>query len=346
MGNNNIEEFWNWFQENSEKYMALNNLPSEEAVALVKEINERIKVCSSGLFVELSTSKTPAELIVTPQGIKQYFSQAYEVVGQAPSIEGWTVFAGKQALGKGYNFQLGEFTVKPDEVTFMPLGSDEHPDDIAIRLYHKAYVPEEGEQKNALITGLYSILDTMLGEESSTFDFQYIDFDDMPHPKEKDYPLGNLASYVEHKKSTRKVAGERFPKEDIGLLEGKVDDKPTLLVINNGLKYYAFSKDFPFLFRVTLKLQNVGDNGLPKGNTDELYKVEDVIYKFIYKEEKGHFIATETFDASRELFYYTDSLETIEKALADLPKALTTCELSYEVNYDPFWVMVESYIYM
>ncbi|CAA6816002.1 MAG: Unknown protein, partial [uncultured Sulfurovum sp.] len=248
--------------------------------------------------------------------------------------------------GESFNFVMDGLEIKFEDITFMPLDSADFPDDLAIRLYHHDYVPTEGEEQNRIIKALYTMLDAILGEESSTFDFQYIDFDDMPHPKEKDYPLGLLPSFIEDKKAKRANAGERFPKEDIGLLEGKVEELPTLLVINNGLKYYEFTKEFPYLFRVKLDLKNVGENGLPKGNTDELYKVEDVIYQTIAKEEKGHFIATETYNAKRELFYYADSLESIEKVLEALPKNLETCAFSYEVNYDPFWVMVESYIYM
>jgi hypothetical protein len=336
MDNQNIEEFWNWFERHKD----------EEPTALISSVNERLKQVSFGLSAELSVSKNPRELILTPQGIKQFFTDAYALVEQAPIIDGWKLVPTKQASSVEHEFKMGNVKISPSEVTFMPLNADEHPEDVAIRLYHKDYVPEEGEQQNAVITGLYLLLDNLLGEESSTFDFQYIDFDDMPHPKEKDYPLSELASFVQHKKSIRKISGQKFPKEDITLLEGKVEDLPTLLVINQGLKYYEFTKDFPFLFRLTLELRNAGENGLPTGNTDEIYTVEDVIYKEIYKEEKGHFLATETYNGKRELFYYVDSEESIENALALLPKELTTCKLSHEVNFDPFWVMTESYIYM
>ena len=336
MDKQNIEEFWNWFEAHKE----------EAPTALISSVNERLKQVSFGLSAELSVEKDPKELIVTPQGVKQFFSDAYALVKDASSIEGWEIVATKPALSEVHDFKMGDVEINLNEVTFMPLLAEEHPDDIAIRLYHKAYVPEEGEQQNAVITGLYILLDSLLGEASSTFDFQYIDFDDMPHPKEKDYPLSELTSFVKHKKSTRKISGQKFPKEDISLLEGKVEDLPTLLVVNQALKYYEFTKEFPYLFRFSLHLKNAGDNGLPTGNTDEIYKVEDVIYQEIFKKEKGHFLATETYNGKRELFYYVDSEESIEKALALLPEALQTCELSHEVNFDPFWVMTEAYIYM
>jgi len=336
MDKQNIEAFWNWFEQNK----------GEEPMALISSVNERLKLVSFGLSAELSVQSSPKELIVTPQGVKKFFSDAYALVNAAPSIEGWRIIATKQAIDKSYSFKMGEIEINPLEVTFMPLLADEHPDDIAIRLYHKMYVQQEGEQQNAVITGLYTLLDTLLGEESTAFDFQYIDFDDMPHPKEQDYPLSQLASFVTHKKSTRKISGQKFPKESIELLEGKVEDLPTLLSINKGLRYYEFTKEFPYLFRLSLHLKNVGENGLPTGNTDEIYAVEDVIYQELYKQKRGHFLATETYNGKRELFYYVDSVESIENTLKKLPKSLETCELSHEVDFDPFWVMTEAYIYM
>ena len=322
MDKQNIEAFWNWFDQNKD----------EEPTLLISSVNERLKQVSFGLSAEINNS----EMVITPNGVKKFFADAYELVENSKNIDGWSIVATKKALDE----------VVSNEVTFMPLLAEEHPDDIAIRLYHRSYTPKEGKEQNAVISGLYTLLDSLLGEESTAFDFQYIDFDDMPHPKEQDYPLSQLASFVTHKKSTRKISGQKFPKESIELLEGKVEDLPTLLSINKGLRYYEFTKEFPYLFRLSLHLKNAGENGLPTGNTDEIYAVEDVIYQELYKQERGHFLATETYNGKRELFYYVDSFESIENVLKKLPESLETCELSHEVDFDPFWVMTEAYIYM
>jgi len=329
------EAFWSWFNEHRD----------DELLTLIEEANREVKAISKGLFVEFNTQSEPKEVIVTPHGVKQFFSTAHVLVNHAPQIEGWKVIATKQPM-EGYDFKIGEIEFKLDELTFMPLDSSEHPEDLAIRLYHKDYVAEEGEQQRRVIEGLYRMLDRLLGEESVAFDFQYIDFDDMPHPKEKDYPLTALSNYVAQKKAGRKNFGEKFPKDDIILMEGKVENLPTLLVSNQALKYYEFTKEFPYLLRVNLNLKNIGQNGLPEGNTDELYLVEDVFFKNICKEKKGHFLITETFKGKREIFYYVDSLETIEEALSQLAEELSSCEVSHTVDFDPFWVMTEAYVYM
>lgn len=334
--NNTIVNFWKSFEEN-------HTLDSHELVNL---LNEQVKHYSNGLVIEINELANVRELVLSPQGIKAYFAHAYELGGYAPAIEGWIVRAGRPPMGERLNELMDTFEIQADEVTFMPLESQDFPDDIAVRLYHKDYVAEEDAEQDRVVNGIYELLDAILGETTATFDFQYIDFDDMPHPKEQDYPLEHLAAYVFDKKSKRAIAGQEFPKEDIALLEGKVDELPTLLAVNNGLKYYEFMKEYPLFFKVTLDLKNSGENGLPQGNTDELYLVEDIIYQNISKKQRGHFIATETFNGKRDIFYYANSLESIETCIELLPKELETCEFNYEVHYDPFWVMTEAYVYM
>jgi len=334
--NNAIVNFWKSFEENQA-------LDSYELVTL---LNEEVQHYSNGLVIEVNELEKVRELVISAQGIKSYFAHAYELGGYAPAIEGWIVRAGRPPLGQRFEELMDTFEIQADEVTFMPLESQDFPDDIAVRLYHKDYVAEEGAEQERVVNGIYELLDAILGETTATFDFQYIDFDDMPHPKEQDYPLEHLAPYVFDKKSKRAIAGQEFPKEDIGLLEGKVGELPTLLAINTGLKYYEFMKEYPFFFKVSLTLKNIGDNGLPSGNTDELYLIEDIIYQNIAKKQNGHFIATETFNGKRDIFYYANSLKSIEACMALLPKELQTCAFDYEVHYDPFWVMTEAYIYM
>ena len=341
-----IELFWKWFESNHEKYTDFNEKYTkkpEEANELLELVTKALKIYSKGLFVEINVTETSKELIITSQGNKEYFADVFELVNYAPTIDDWQFIATKPAIGVNFNFQMGEVTINPNQISFMPLEADEYPNDVAIRLFHKDYTQEEGATRNAVIVGLYSALNMLLGEVSTTLDLQYIDFDDMPHPKEQDFPFTQLIEYIEHKKSQRPNSGVLFPVEKIGLMEGKVEELPTLLVLNQALKFYEFTQKFSYLLHMTLVLNNTTDKGLPTGNTDELYLIEDILYQEIYKREKGHFVATETYNGKRDMFYYANSEETIEEALKLLSKEYTTCEVHYSVEYDPFWVNVDNY---
>ena len=341
-----MDKFWEWFEANHHNYNNFNEKYTsnpQETYELLELLTKALKVCSEGLFVEISADDEKKELIITTQGNREFFADAFELVNNAPTIGSWKFIATKPAIGLEFNFKMGEVSINPNKIEFMPLEADEYPNDVAIRLFHKDYTNEEGATRNSVIVGLYTALNMLLGETASTLDFQYIDFDDMPHPKEQSFPFSELADYVTYKKGKRPNSKEEFPKENISLMEGKIEELPNLLVLNQALKFYEFTQKYPYLLQLTLTLNAVGDNGLPNGNTDELYLIEDIIYQEIYKSQKGHFLATETYNGKRDLFYYVDSKESIANALNMLPKEYESCDVQYSIDYDPFWVRVDRY---
>ena len=343
----NKKAFWEWFENNHTDYNNFNETYEQEAeksVELLDAITKELKKFSEGLFVEVSATEEKKELVITAQGNREFFADAYALVASAPSIGSWEFIALKPALGLDFNFQMADVTINPDEILFMPLEADEYPDDVAIRLYHKAYTTEEGATRNAVIVGLYAALNMLLGEKNSTLDLQYVDFDDMPHPKEQTFPFSELKDYIAYKKGKRANAGLEFPAEDIKLSEGKIGELPQLLVLNRAMKYYSFTEKFPYMLAMTLDIKNVGENALPTGNTDEIYGIEDVVYKGIFKNKKGHFIATETYNGKRNIYYYADSKETVESTLELLENEYETCTVTTKVEFDPFWVLCEQYL--
>ena len=346
MNNDKIEVFWSFFKENIQNYAHFNedyeNNPietSEKVDSLIQELQK----CSEGLFIIIKSANEPKELIITAKGKKEYFADAFEVVNTAPTLEGWKFIATKPSYGLDFDFELTGVKISPDTLSFMPLEADEYPNDVAIRIFHKEYTQEQSAQQTAVVVGVYAGLDMLFGEVESALNFQYIDFYDMPHPKEQSFPFSELADYVAYKKGKRPNSKEEFPKENISLMEGKIEELPNLLVLNQALKFYAFTQKYPYLLQLTLMLNSVGENGLPNGNTDELYLIEDIIYQEIYKSQKGHFLATETYNGKRDLFYYADSKESIANALNRLPKEYESCDVQYSVDYDPFWVRIDRY---
>ena len=346
MNNDKIEAFWSFFKENIQDYVHFNedyeNSPietSEKVESLIQELQKY----SEGLFIIIKSTSNPKELIVTAKGKKECFSDAFEVVNNAPTLEGWKFIATKPSYGLDFDFELTGVKINPNSLSFMPLEADEYPHDVAIRIFHKEYTQEQSAQQTAVVVGAYAGLDILFGEIESALTFQYIDFDDMPHPKEKSFPFSGLKDYVEYKKGQRPNSGEEFPKKDIVPMEGKIDGLPSLLILNKALDYYEFTPKFPYLLQLTLTLKDVGENGLPYGNVDELYLIENIIYQEIFQEKNGHFIATKTYNGKREMFYYAKTKESIEKALDMLPIEYDSCDVQYSVDYDPFWVRVDRY---
>jgi len=337
-----IELFWSYFKEHQESYANFEKdyerHPLETAEKVDQLIQELQKV-SKGLFITLK----PKEIIITAKGKKEYFGDAFEVVNNAPTFDGWKIVATKPSYGLDFDFDLTGVQINPNTLTFMPLEAPQYPNDIAIRIFHKDYTQEQSERQNAVVVGAYAGLDIMFGEIDSQLNFQYIDFDDMPHPKEKDFPFSRLSDYVKLKKEKRPNSGVEFPRDDVVPMEGKIDGLPSLLILNKSLDYYEYTYEFPYLLALTLTLKNIGENGLPQGNVDELYLIENIIYQEISKEKNGHFIATETYNGKRNLFYYAKREESLEKALDMLPIEYDSCEIDYSINYDPFWAKTDRF---
>ncbi len=63
------------------------------------ELLHQLHRVDPGLFLEFSTGPGPHELIVTAEGKQSLFDLAREVVGAAPSVDGWTVLALKPKIG-------------------------------------------------------------------------------------------------------------------------------------------------------------------------------------------------------------------------------------------------------
>lgn len=342
-----IKNFWDWFEANHNEYNNFNEIYEtnpEKSLELLDSVTKELKKFSKGLFVEVSADDKSKELIITAQGNKEFFADVFMLVKNAPSIDSWKFTATKPAQGLDFNFKMADVTIDPSEILFMPLEADEYPDDVAIRLYHKDYTIEEGATRNAVIVGLYAALNMYLGEVATALDLQYIDFDDMPHPKEQTFPFSELQEYIDYKKGKRANSGVEFPQEDIKLIEGKIEELPELLVLNKAVKNYDFTQKFPYLLEMMLELKIVGENKLPKGNTDEIYGIEEVVYNEIYKQEKGHFVATKTHNAKRTLYYYADSEESIAYTLELLESEYETCSITTSVQFDPFWVLCEQYL--
>ena len=341
-----IEAFWSWFQEHKEEYANFDKAYESNPIETSERVElliEELRKFSEGLFVVIKSTNEPKELIITAKGKKEYFADAFALVKYAPSIEGWHIIATKPSYGLDFDFEITGVKINPNEISFMPLDASEYPDDVAVRFFHKEYTQNQTAQQTAVMVGVYAGLDILFGEVDACLNFQYIDFDDMPHPKEQSFPFSQLEEYVTYKKSQRANSGAEFPKEDVDLREGRIEELPTLLVLNKALKFYEFTEKYPYLLQMSLILKNTAENGLPKGNTDELYLIEDIIYQALPKQEKGHFVATETYNGKRELFYYAQSQELIEETLKLLPTEYITCEVHYSVDYDPFWVRVERY---
>jgi len=343
-----IKEFWDWFENNKATYENFGEKYKSDLAQvnrLLDEIIKELQKVSPGLYVEIGGDKNQWDLIITPQGVRQYFAATYEVVAQAPSIENWTIYATKPAAGIEFNFMMGDVEISPKTISFIPLNSEDEPDEIAVRLFHDDYDEKDEPKRKAVIMGIYQALDTLLGEEATTFDLDYVEFAIPPTEDVKPLPLAELSGYIKWKKKERAVAGIRFPEESVALLRGEREEKPMMILVNRALKYYEYRNEFPYLLVVTITFNEVTDQGLPKESMDAIYAIEDIIHDVVCKGEKGHFVSAETFDGSRKMYYAGQTKEILESQIIKLNSDIkSSYSISYNVVYDPFWVEASGFM--
>ncbi len=343
-----INAFWQWFVTNK---VTFENLSSqyedniEKVNQLLDELITELQKVAPGLFVEIGGKDGEWELILTPQGVRQYFAAAYEVAALAPKIENWTVFATKPASGLDFDYKMGDVEISPDTISFIPLNDDEAPDDIAIRLFHKDYDEQDEPKRKAIVMGVYQALDSLLGEVSTSFDLDYVEFAAAPDEGMQPLPLKELTGYINWKKKERAVSGVRFPEESIALLRGERDEMPIMILVNRALKYYEFKNDFPFLLCVTIAFNEVTEQGMPVEKMDEIYAIEDKVAEMVCGQQKGHFVSTETFAGKRKMCYAGRSEDVIQQQVQQLKDSLkSSYSIDYDIVYDPFWVSATGYM--
>ncbi len=90
-----ISRFWREFLKHKSDLEKLES-PDDPAYDRILQSLQKI---DSGLFLEFCTTPGTNEFIVTADGKEELFSLVDRIVGEAPRIQGWEVFALKPKLG-------------------------------------------------------------------------------------------------------------------------------------------------------------------------------------------------------------------------------------------------------
>ncbi|MEW6469166.1 MAG: hypothetical protein AB1458_09590 [Bacteroidota bacterium] len=192
--------FWKWFCENQNNYLQVNQKEGQEREQLLNMFLEKLHRYHPHLFFEMGgRSDTESELIITAEGIKDYFPAVELLVSRAPRLKGWNIIAFKPPMGTEFRIEIGGHQFEPGKIIFIPLDNKEQPSAVGIQVCYPQYTEEN---KNIFIQGTYLILDVILGEKSTTLDIDYLDITQTP-PNLSDYPyrhLSGIREYIEEKK--------------------------------------------------------------------------------------------------------------------------------------------------
>ena len=198
---NAITQFWNWFEENNKAYTFLDSVDDEVKEKLIDEFLERLHKFCNGIYFEIGGPPDGnLELIITAEGNKKHFDKVEELINSAPQINGWSFIAFKPPMEGHFKSKWGELELNTEDLWFRPL-SNKNNSDLGLRIYLKNY--DLIENKKFLMTMLYKMLDTIVGEKSFAQDISYVDADLQPDEPEKNgiHPILKLPAYIKWYKS-------------------------------------------------------------------------------------------------------------------------------------------------
>ncbi|GEM_PF-6358138 len=337
--------FWNWFKANHERYKNIHAHGMDTINQLLDELITELKKYSEGLFVEIGGRAEPYELIITPQGMRDYFADAEWLVLNSLPVDGWQYFALKPPHGMSFDFRMGDMELKPASIFFKPFVDEEDEESIGICVLHKDFQEEDEERRNALINGLYHCLDSVLGEYSVTLDINFLEFDKLPdggETQEGILSISELVNYISWRKKERKMYEVRQPGDETSLLQGTRDNKPVFILVNRLFKHYNYKPEYPFLLTTQIQFNETRQDGLPEDSMEDIYSIEDYIVTTI--GENGHHIVSETYDGIRTVYCYIDTLENAQRIRAAIYDGISSHKLNAEIAYDKYWVEVMGYM--
>ena len=193
--------FWEWFSKEKNKYLFLNQVNESEKERLLDCFLEKLHSYSENIFFEIGghPEDTKVELIITAEGNQEFFDTVKILVNGAPEFENWKVIALKPPMGTGYKTEYGGYVFDPETTIFIPLNSEENPEDVGIRVCYSEF----NEKKRDVFTnGTYLMLEVILGEKSTAIDIDYLDIIKTPR-NIREYNFKHLNSIKEYIRAKR-----------------------------------------------------------------------------------------------------------------------------------------------
>ena len=193
--------FWKWFAKEKNKYLFLDQVEQNEKGILLDQFIKELHKYDKNIYFEIGghPDDEKIDLIITAEGVKEYFDVVEFLADKAPKFKDWNIIAFKPPMGTGFKVKLGEHEFEPGNTVFIPLRSEEEPDGIGIKVCFPNYTEEE---QNIFTNGTFFMLDVILGEKSVANDINYVDVTKTPDDLIK-FPflyLSEIKEYIDKKK--------------------------------------------------------------------------------------------------------------------------------------------------
>lgn len=190
------EDFWKFFQQNSDSLMDIDSLEKKQADELLEKTDKVLKQYSEGIDFELGDLTTKGRtLTFTAHGDTDYFDDLISLCENAPILDFWDITAFKPAKGNNAAISHGKYRLKTADMWFRPMENPQDTEHIGLQIGWKRFEKEDEE----LLVAVYSLLEALLGEYDCATLLDYFELSPLPeNPQESDWiPLKELPQYAE-----------------------------------------------------------------------------------------------------------------------------------------------------
>lgn len=336
------QKFWDWFAQNEKKFKTIIETQDNVVDNFIEVIAPKLKALNLN-FNMLAGGRpgSATEFIVTPDGVLKAVPFVEDFIACAPSIEGWSFLACKNA-SKGIALRMGDFELSEDTISFVPLLKEGYPDYIALRFIVEAYTPEnEDELGNAL----YIFLDNYIGEMLTMTEIDHLEVRGQDAIEGELIPISKLEDYLNFrsKEFVEKYDGIKRDSDldNYVVMEMSNEDGVYLVTLNKTFLLWEKKMSYPWVIRIDIPYKTEG-SGMPNSKDVALMdEIEDLL------SESGLVltVARETGGGERNLYLATQDFRAASKEVYNtLSLYNNRLEASYRLYKDKYWFGLQGYV--
>ena len=200
---NQINNFWNYFQQNNFVFLLLNEIPKDELKTHFDKLLEILHQYNKDLNLIIKNKKSNAELIITANGNPYLFKEVELLVHHAPVVERWKITAFLQSETNLTKYENGTdkpleyygISLRISEMYFIPLENPNKPTDLGIKILLKNYIVHKDNPR--LREAVYVHIEHLIGEKTFANDIAFIEIGQLEGDNENQIELYNLKIYID-----------------------------------------------------------------------------------------------------------------------------------------------------
>jgi hypothetical protein len=171
-------EFWNWFTQNQNKYLFINQVDSDMKEQLLNEFLLELHHFCDKLYFEIGGHPDGIQdLIITAEGNTDFFDKVEELISCAPQMNNWKPIAFKPPMGIGFTITYADITANSNDLWFDPLEYENEPNSLGIQVFFPNYKKKREKEFRLLA---FQLIDTLIGEKSAALDIDFLEVEKIP----------------------------------------------------------------------------------------------------------------------------------------------------------------------